>query len=342
MRLLYAPPFIFYRLAVLCCALWVGVAVQPARAQTGGRRMLRGSVSMTGESPQAYIIYFSTTGTKISGKSVTAQRSGQPLTAAITGQLNAARTEMYLKETHSLDPRGLNGFTYYCFFTARLKLTQQGNRRIWIGQFISTAEDGGPCGGGTMRFEDLPAPPEPTPPRPQPQPAPTPPPVAARPVAPRPTPPRPRPRPDTARRAVRPVPPRDTARPVVVVVDTPKPPPIIPLPDTVGLKPLYTWTSDTLGIEVWDGYQEDGDVVSLLFNGREIMPRQTLSRDKKMRFSLPLSERSIDTLSVMLHAEGSEKPCTPRMVVFDGTGQRDLDIAGAAGQTAVLYFKRWK
>lgn len=297
--------------------------------------MLRGSVTMKGESPQAYIIYFSTTGAKISGKSVTAQHSGQPLTAAITGQFNAAHTEMYLKETHSLDPRGLNGFTYYCFFTARLKLTQQGNRRIWTGQFVSIAEDGGPCGGGTMRFEDLPAPPEATPPQAQPQPRPTPPPVVAQT-----TPPRPRPRRDTTRRTPRPAP-RDTARPVVVV-DTPKPAPVIPLPDTTGLKPLYTWASDTLGIEIWDGYQEDGDVVSLLFNGREIMPRQTLSREKKLRFSLPLAARSIDTLSVMLHAEGTEKPCTPRMVVFDGTGQRDLDIAGTAGQTAVLYFKRWK
>lgn len=296
--------------------------------------MLRGSVVMSGETPQAYIIYFTVSGQKISGKSVTGQHSGQPLTAAITGQFNAAGTEMYLKETHSLDPRGLNGFTYYCFFTARLKLSQQGNRRIWTGQFISTAEDGGPCGGGTMRFEDLPAPPEnPPAPRPTPRPAPQP---QARPTPPRPAPPRPRPRPEV---------PRDTPKPApVVVVDTPKPtpPPVIPLPDTTGLRPLYTWTSDTLGVEIWDGWQEDGDVVSMTFNGRSILPQQTLSRINKLRFSLPLSERSVDTLKIVLHGEGTEKPCTPRVTVFDGTGHRDLDIAGAAGQTAVLYFKRWK
>ena len=137
----------------------------------------------------------------------------------------------------------------------------------------------------------------------------------------------------------------DTPKPApVVVLDTPKavPPPAIPLPDTTGLRPLYTWNSDTLGIELWDGFQEDGDVVSVHFNGQSVLPQQMLSHDKKLRFSLPLSERSIDTLRVVLHTEGTEKPCTPRMTVFDGTGHRDLDIAGAAGQTAVLYFKRWK
>lgn len=309
--------------------------------------MLRGAVTMSGDAPQAYIIYFNTTGTKISGSSVTAQHTGSPLKAAIVGQFNAAGTEMYLKETHSLDPRGLNGFTYYCFFTARLKLTKQGNKRIWTGQFISTAEDGGPCGGGAMRFEDLPAPPENPPPRPQPpppRPRPTPPPVAAQPAVPRPAPPRPRPRPrpDTARPAPPPVVVRDTPKPAPVVVVPPPPAPVIPLPDTTGLRPLYTWNSDTLGFEIWDGWQEDGDVVSVLFNGRPIVPRQTLSRDKKLRLSLPLRPRTIDTLSIVMHGEGTEPPCTPRMVLFDGAGQRDLDIAGAAGQTMVLYFKRWK
>lgn len=345
-RMATSSRFFFSLLLLLLCGL-----AHTGFAQAGGRRMLRGNVTMTGDEPQAYIIYFTTSGNKLSGSSITGQKSGTPLKAAIVGQFSPDGKEMYLKETHSLDPRGLGGFTYYCFFTARLRLTvTSSGRRIWRGPFTSTAEDGGPCGGGTMFFEDLPAPPEPRP-RPQPtppaqRPRPTPP-VAAR-TTPRPapvvTPPRPRPRADTPQPAPRPTPPpvvvRDTPKPAPVVVQPPPQP--LPPPDTSGLKPLYAWPSDTLTFEIWDGYEEDGDVVSVFFNGQMIMSQQTLSKNTKPRYALPLRPNQVDTLSVVLHAEGKIEPCTPKLILDNGTSKRDVEIAGAVGQTAKLYFLRKK
>jgi len=349
------------RLLFLFTAFLLALSAAPqAGAQTSGRRMLRGNVTMPGQPAQAYVIYFENKGGRITGSSVTAQLEGGALTAAITGQFNAAGNEMYLRETHSLDRRSPGSSTYFCYFTARLKLTERNGRRIWSGPFVSNTEDGAPCGGGTMQFVDLPAPPAPRPqapparpqPRPQPrptppttttraQPRPTPPPVAARPPQPRPQPtPRPaQPRRDTARPrpapiAVIPPPRRDTARP--------QPPPRPQLPDTTGIRHLYTWTTDTLGLELWDGYEEDGDVVSLYFNGAPLMTNSQLSRTERRVFALPLRATAIDTLRFELHAEGKIAPCTPRLVLRDGTQRRELNIAGGAGQQALIYFKRFR
>jgi hypothetical protein len=114
------------------------------------------------------------------------------------------------------------------------------------------------------------------------------------------------------------------------------------LPDTTGLKPLYTWASDTLSFEIWDGWQQDGDVVSVLFNDRVLLPQTILSRENKLRFTVPLRAREVDTIRVVLLAEGREPPCTPRLVLYDGTAHQDVDISGIAGTTALLYFKRWR
>ncbi len=316
-----------YVIRYLLLILTLGVGL-PAAAQRY-QRTLRGDVRIPSYGRQYYYIYYNADGSRISGSSVTQNKEGD-LKAALVGRLSDDGTEMYLRETHSLDP--VTPGMELCFFAARLKLTVYPDRRVWTGTFTSRQPNGEPCEGGTMTFVDL-NPKAPPPPKPKPKAEPTP--AVIKPVRPKAQPAR-----DTmrVRRIQKPAvqaPPvrRDT------VAATPVPEPIPPMPDTTSLKPFFYWGGAELRFEIWDGVQEDGDVVTVRFNGTPILQNHRLTLEKRT-FTVPLSANSIDTLTVEMGHEGNLPANTVRLDLISTDKRYELALSGSYGDVKRFYFLR--
>lgn len=310
--------FILYPLLLLLLATGL------ASAQNT-QRVMQGYVTLPGESPRHYRIVFTAEGTKISGYSVTANDDLGEMKATITGTINQAGTEIYIRELTELDHNSTLNYSA-CFFTARLRRTERNGKYYYSGTFDSRMTNGQQCENGIMVLIDK------TPPRPKPLP-----PKPSTPLAATPRPaklPTPRPRRDTVR--PKPAPSPDTPK----VVPPPTPPPAPPRPpDTAGKRPLYRWKSNYLTFDISDGWDQDGDVVSIYFNNQVLLDHVQLTKDKK-RFSVPLPADGVSTLKIELHGEGNVPPNTPSLQLIDGDSVYDLAISGNLHEVALLYFTR--
>jgi hypothetical protein len=299
-------------------------------------RRLNGYVQIPGQEISKYFIQISITGTKISGYSIT-EDHGNRLRAMVSGSRDP-ESEMTLEESKADNPG-------YCYFTAKLKLTVVSGRMRWAGPFESHESGGRLCGKGFMTLLDE-------------APAPDAPPVKSDPPKPRPVVVAPTPKP-ALRQLPKPIPapvkapaPVDTPkpRPKPVVIDTPKPKPIVAQPPQPKPKPVvmqapepkpqrrnsdsctreYAWQSDSLTFEVWDGWTLDGDVVSIIVDGKRMMDHHKLGLNRE-RFALYIG-RGRHKLDLEFHEEGTEPPNTPNMILFDGSKRYELNISGATGE----------
>lgn len=286
-------------------------AARPAVAQK--ERVLKGNVMMGGVSNISYYIYFKVRNNRITGYSITQNPGTGPLKASLDGRFSQDGQVMELRETGSLDRDA--DVSYFCFFDAQLRLTERDDKKIWSGTFSSYSPTGQPCEGGLMTFIDV------TDSQPQPPAEKQPDPVVVAPP----------PKPDTP-------PPPPAPKPVLAVVDTAVKS-VLRTVDTTGLKPLYNWNSETVGIDIWDGWDNDGDRVDVLVDGKLVLENITLSAERR-HFSFPLPASGIITVSIKILAEGNVPPGTPRLVLHDGAESRELNISGTVGQTANLYFRR--
>ena len=324
------------------------LAALPAGAQRY-KRTLKGEVRIAGYAPQYYYIYYTANGNRITGYSVT-QSEGGDLKATLTGSISDDGNDLYLREVESLDQVG-PGMTY-CFFAARLKLNVKPDRRVWTGSFSSRQPNGEPCPGGIMTFTDL-------------NPAPPPPP---KPVVKKETPPPPAPKPVRPKERVDALPvaaahrlpfsaqmqkslPAERAIPGLKLPDFVKPPvrsfvpppPAVTItarnPDTAHISnPLY-WTNEDLTIEIWDGVQEDGDVISVSFNGTPLLTAETLTRaPKTLRLKLLPNQWNIFTITLL--QEGNLPENTLSLTLFDGKDRMVREVNGRYGQQAVFYLRR--
>lgn len=346
------------------------VAMPFAQAQKY-KRTLRGEVRIPGHPPQYYYIYYIANGPNIGGYSVTQSDNGD-LKAGLMGRLSDDGQELYLRETQSMDedPPGMT----LCFFAARLKLTASPGKRVWSGPFSSRQADGTPCEGGVMTFVDL----DPTPP-PPPKPVAAKPPVVTRPPAPKPVVPKPVPTPapkpvvvekpkpkptplaalsfgwDRNTRASKPVlslnkplsipsiarPGKMTDEVKPVAILTPVKPEITPKQalDTGSFRYAYTVKSDSLRLEIWDGAENDGDVISLRYDGRDLLLNEKLQMEKKI-LVLPVRKDGWSTLSITLLSEGTIPENTVALILKDGIDVKTISINGSNGQVANLFFRK--
>jgi len=304
-------------------------------------RRLNGYVQIPGQDISKYFIQISVTGTKITGYSIT-EDHGNRLRALVSG-VRDPESEMLLEESKADNPG-------YCYFTAKLKLTVVSGRMRWAGPFESHESSGRLCGKGYMTLlDEAPAPEAPVvkvdPPKPRPVVvAPTPKPVV-----------QPLPKPNPVPAPVKaPVPvdtPKPKPKPKPVIADTPKPQPPRPKPvvlQTPAPKPEprnidsctreYAWQSDSLVFEVWDGWTQDGDVISIVVDGKRLTDHRRLSQSKD-RFAIPIS-RGHHRLDLEFHEEGAEPPNTPNMTLLDGSKRYELNISGANGEKVRICFDR--
>ncbi|MCC5922748.1 MAG: hypothetical protein JJT77_03085 [Crocinitomicaceae bacterium] len=79
---------------------------------------------------------------------------------------------------------------------------------------------------------------------------------------------------------------------------------------------ILNWDKNTLIIEVWDDFIEDGDIVSIYDNGKLVLSEYTIRKERK-RIEIPINEK-IHIIEVRAVNEGSSPPNTVHMLVTDG------------------------
>jgi hypothetical protein len=312
-------------LLLLCCIIFCNSAFAQKNIRYSGY------VQMPNDPLVSYYLELNIDGNRAHGYSITGYKNGNRLKAAVEGYFTTP-SDLYIKETGSLDDPRVTGATTYCYFSAHLKLTIMMNgRKRWNGPFESKELNGTPCpmgAGGVMTImdnapplEDVPKPQQPNIAKveiPKPPvhhvPRDTPKPVSPKPVQPF---------------AVQK--PRDTAKPIIIMKPaSPEPRPVPPpqLPDSC--QRTYEWGSPEFVFDVWDGYTVDGDVVSVRMNGRNFLEHAKLS-EKKEHFSIPLSH-GLNVLYIYLHEEGTEPPNTPNLTLYDGDRKYELAVSGNPGE----------
>ena len=101
--------------------------------------------------------------------------------------------------------------------------------------------------------------------------------------------------------------------------------------------------SDSLVLTLYDNGEVDGDTVSILLNGKNIMPRQGLSTiaiNKTIYITPDLG----DTLQLIMYAEnlGSIPPNTGLLIIHDGNDMYQIRFAGDLQKNAAIILRRKK
>ncbi len=133
----------------------------------------------------------------------------------------------------------------------------------------------------------------------------------------------------------------DEVPPKPVAVRTPQPivSPQKTTPDTGAMRYAYAVKSDTLLLEIWDGAENDGDVVSVRYDGRDLLVSEKLRMERKVLL-LPVRKDMWTTLSVFLLSEGTIPENTVALTLKDGRDVKILSINGSNGQVANLFFRK--
>ena len=131
------------------------------------------------------------------------------------------------------------------------------------------------------------------------------------------------------------------------VAVAPKPAPIAPEEPTgtdkitAGTEKSYDWRTDSIVVELWDGGLFDGDMVSIMFDGKPVLSKYTIAKQKK-RCSIPLPPTGVHTLSIIAEDEGSDPPNTASLMLYDGTIKYSIVAYNTKGRQSIIKIKKAK
>lgn len=136
----------------------------------------------------------------------------------------------------------------------------------------------------------------------------------------------------------------DPSKPVKIIYDTlPKSDPVVlkKRPDNVteGRDKTYIWHTDTVIIDIWDGNTIDGDRVTILYNGTEVLKDYVLTANKK-RIQLPIGGNELNILTIEARNEGGDPPNTANLVLTDGITTYDVVAHNTTGKRAVIMISK--
>jgi hypothetical protein len=100
------------------------------------------------------------------------------------------------------------------------------------------------------------------------------------------------------------------------------------------------YTSDSLVITLYDNGEVDGDTVSVIMNGKVIMPMVGLST-KAVRKTIYTKDIT-DSIQIVMYAEnlGSLPPNTGLLIVNDGKDRYEIRFSGDLKKNSAIVFKR--
>lgn len=100
------------------------------------------------------------------------------------------------------------------------------------------------------------------------------------------------------------------------------------------------YTSDSLVITLYDNGEVDGDTVSVLMNGKVIMPMVGLSTNavRKTIYTKDIT----DSIQIVMYAEnlGNLPPNTGLLIVYDGKQRYEIRFSGDLKKNSAIVFKR--
>ena len=108
---------------------------------------------------------------------------------------------------------------------------------------------------------------------------------------------------------------------------------------TAGIEKSYEWNTDSIVAEVWDGGNLDGDVVTILFDGKPVLNRYLIQKQRK-KITIPLPATGTHTFTVVAVDEGSDPPNTATLMLYDGAQHYSLVAYNTKGQQSLIRIKR--
>jgi hypothetical protein len=260
---------------------------------------ISGTISTKNGETYPYSLKLDISGQLISGVSVT-QQDGVAFSAKVKGVINKDKKIMLITETASVTK--LADSIEMCFINAVLNWKSRRGKYIISGFFIGKDKKQNKCSEGNVSME-----------------------IAIAECS------------ALSEESITPAPP-----PIpMATVDTAKAEPILPDDPnkiTEGRDKKLEWDSNTCTIEIWDAGVVDGDVVTILLNGKEILTDYTLTGTKKL-ITVPLSEK-VNTITLVAGDEGNNPPNTANLVLTDGDEQHKITAFNKKGKTAAIVVTR--
>lgn len=105
------------------------------------------------------------------------------------------------------------------------------------------------------------------------------------------------------------------------------------------IESLY-FKTDSLVLTLYDNGEVDGDTVSVLMNGKLIMPRVGLSTNAVRKTIYTTDVK--DSIQIIMYAEtlGSLPPNTGLLIVYDGTERHEIRFKGDMERSSAIMFRR--
>lgn len=111
-------------------------------------------------------------------------------------------------------------------------------------------------------------------------------------------------------------------------------PPMQPRRVTATTPATLAWTSDTCIISMWDGQVVDGDIVTVICNGKKVLEHYSLvSAQKQLLLLLPYKR---NVITVTAESEGKAKPNTAEVTLLDRTTVHQLVTSIETGESAQI------
>jgi hypothetical protein len=279
-------------------------------------KILKGYLGVEGGESFVYKLVFTDSLGHIKGHSYTWLYEKSEVKATITGYIDRHKKTLSFKENNIVYNKGFQSNTTICLINAVLRYKEDNGNIVFTGPITSSDVTNVSCGRGTVTFQDTDvlktvftqAPQLATP------------------------------------RAV-----AEPAKPIRVVYDTsftrrntksvaePYKANLVKI--TQGLEQAYEWTSDTIIVDIWDGWRIDGEVVTILFNNDTALLKYALVK-QPLRLVFPLSGKPLDVITIVAEDEGRELLCTANLLLTDGSKQYPIDAYNSTGKSALIKVRK--
>jgi hypothetical protein len=283
-------------------------------------RVLKGYLGIEGGESFEFKIQFSDSAGYLKGYTYAWLEENKQVKSSMTGYLDRQNKALSFKETRILSNKGFKSNATICLIQASLSYRKDGSMHVFRGPITSNDMAQVSCSRGSVVFPDQESlnelfkepdsfpPPEKTS-------------VVSR---------------DAKSKSVR------------IIYDTSSYKPVrqfspvfeIKQPEklTAGTEKILDWVSDSLVIEIWDT-AVDGDIVSVLLNGKSILNNYVLSHEKK-RIVLPVSPGRMDMISIVAENTGNQPPNTASVLLTDGFRTHEIIAYNDAGKSTIIKIKK--
>lgn len=279
---------------------------------------LKGYMGVQGGESFSYRLEISDSAGNIKGHSLTYLTEGKEVKAWITGTVDRKNKTLSFRETSIVHNNGFESSAILCLVDAFLKYVPASKGYVLEGPITSKDLSNADCSRGSINFVNDDVLKElfgnTTP-------------VAAAPAK----------QPEVQKAPAK-------TTPMMVVYDTVRRNSSVSSqrqPDriTANVEKVYEWNTDTVVIDVWDGSNIDGDVLSINYNDKNVLGHYRL-KEEKMRLRIPLSGNGTDVITITAEEEGNEPPNTASLLLTDGNKSYPVIAYNDRGRQAVIRIRK--